>query len=143
MSGNDLSPLGKLRLEFCEGTGFTAPSDVIEAGLKTTNDWLEMLDKHRLEHPSHAKPTTTEPLKAELDLRKQILECLSIHCITNKWGLSVKEVSDALGKANNTVRDLLSNMTEEGLVSSVQVLRPKKGNAMLYRIAGIDEVNHE
>jgi transposase len=143
MSGNDLSPLGKLRLEFCQGTGYNSPAEAIEAGIKTTNDWLEMLDKHRLEHPSHAKPTTTEPLKAELDLRKQILECLSNHCITNKWGLSVKEVGDALGKANNTVRDLLSNMTEEGLLSTMQVLRAKKSNPMLYRIAGIDEVNHD
>ncbi len=138
----DSTKLGKLRLEFCRGTGFDSPFDAVQAGIKSIQDWLDVVAQFKIDNPSYAKPTTTEPLKAELSTRKEILEYLSEHSLKNKYGLSTKEIAEGLDKANNTVRDLLNDMTEEGLLVAVQILRAKHSKeSKVYRIAGIDEVS--
>jgi hypothetical protein len=139
---NDQTPLGLMRLEFCAGTEFTTPADAIEAGIKSTQDWLDALDQHRLENPSHAKPTTTEPLKAEISTRKQILDYLNAFDQARRYGFSTKEIADGIKKANNTVRDILNDLTEEGLLVAIEVIRSKhRREAKRYRLAGIDEVS--
>jgi hypothetical protein len=139
MSYLDKTKLGEVRRNFCEGTGLQSPVEAIEAKVKTLQEWLDVLDKHRLEYPTYTTTTTSEPRAAEKTLRQRILDYLAMHC-QNNWGLSVKEISEARNKHNNTIRDTLTYMVEEGLLTTVQVLRERKGNPMLYRIAGIDEV---
>jgi hypothetical protein len=141
MSGNDKTPLGKLRLEFCADTGYNSPAEAIEAGVKSLEQWLNALEKHRIAHPhSVAKTTTSAPIASEIALRKELLEWVNAYCIKYKWGVSAKELAAALRKSDNLVRDLLAQMVEEGLLTAVKILRAKKGNVTMYRIAGIDEV---
>jgi DNA-binding MarR family transcriptional regulator len=141
MSYLDNTSLGKLRREFCAGTGYSSPDELIRAGIKTMQDWLDALDQHRLVNPSHAKPTTTEPLKAELTIRKKILDYLFSFDQSKRYGFGAKEIADGIGKTNNTVRDILNDLVEEGLLSSVQVIRAKHSKeTRFYRLA-VDEVN--
>ncbi len=54
----------ELAREFCEGTGYSKPHQVIAAGIKSLDDWTDLVLQHRKANPlprgpgfkKHAKP---------------------------------------------------------------------------------------
>ena len=42
--------------EFCEGTGYTVPHQVIAAGIKSMDDWSDLVLRHREYWEAHPLP---------------------------------------------------------------------------------------
>ena len=46
----------RLEKEFCEGTGYSAPHEAIAAGVKSLDDWLDLVERHREDREANPLP---------------------------------------------------------------------------------------
>jgi hypothetical protein len=46
----------ELAREFCEGTGYSKPHQVIAAGIKSLDDWIDLVQRHREDREANPLP---------------------------------------------------------------------------------------
>jgi hypothetical protein len=132
--------------DFCAGTGYSSPEQAIAAGAKTILDWCEFLAK--IPKNSPARPIEQSPIKIantrslESWYRKTILECIAKHCEQHPWGILTREIHTQTGYQSEKIREICTDLLEEGLLVQVRVLRRGvRSDAALYRIPDMEARN--
>lgn len=144
MSGDANHWMVQARHAFCADTPFTAPSEVIHAGLKTPADWCETLDQYRSAITSPTRvaqlaPNLTRNTKlrgSASTVRRQVLEVVAQHCRVSEGGLTAREVGERLNRSYQSAYEHLTDLLDDGQLIRVEPRGGMPRNTVCYRVAG-------
>jgi response regulator of citrate/malate metabolism len=134
------------RKAFCAGTPFSSPSDVVEAKLKTFDQWTEILEQHRGSNRegfsfTREKNLTpdSKPVMSNSTVRQKILNVVALHCNVHEFGLTAREIGERLDRSSESVYKYLVDLVDDGLLKRGKPLEGMPRNMVLYRVAGEGE----
>jgi hypothetical protein len=139
----------KARQSFCNGTPFSSPDQVVEAGLKDITVWTETLEQHRVgvregftfkRSIENNLTRDTKPEVSKSTVRRQILNVIGLHCDVSDRGLTAREVGERLGRTGNSIYQYLVDLVDDGVLVRQKPSASMPSNTVLYRVVGEGEV---
>jgi hypothetical protein len=146
MSGEDRNIpkwLVQARKEFCAGTPYDVPADVVTAGIKPFDAWNTMMEKHRpdvilrgIAKISSNLARDTKPEVPNSTVRQKIMNVIALQCNVSNLGLTAREIGTRLNRSGNSVYQYLVDLVDDGLLVRQKPPMSMPSNTVLYRVAG-------